>query len=509
MGRGRKPKVDWDSVYQIVDEAHQQPLSDSAHGKLKATVRLLEDYLADAKSSEKRNKPDAPKEAGSKAKRKGGNGRNGADDQPAAERNQVPHESLSHGDCCPACACGKVYVCKKPAVCLRFEAQPLIKANVYERERLKCSHCDATFTAALPESIGEEKYDETVAATLALSRFGAGLPALRLEALLKQFGILLPDSTQWELVRDAADLVQPMMNALVVFGANARNIYTDDTSMRMIEQKRHLPGRTGLHTSAIVAEDDAGKVALYFTGEQHAGENLADLLRHRAKNLSAPLVMFDALSRNHPKSQNARIEIVLSNCLTHGRRNFVYAMNHFPEECSYLLAELGAVYHNEARAKELGLDPEARLIFHQTHSQPVMDAIHSWATEFYDHTTEPNSSLGKAIAYLLKHWKGLTEFLRTPGAAIDNNLCERAIKKMVLYRKNSMFYRNENGSSVGDVFMSLIHTCELNEVPAFPYLVAILKNADEVQGQPENWLPWVFKARMDNKSPPGELLHAG
>ena len=82
MGRGRKPKVDWDSVYQIVDEAHQQPLSDSSHGKLKATVRLLEDYLADAKSSEKRSKPEAPKKDGSKAKRKGGKGRNGADLPP-------------------------------------------------------------------------------------------------------------------------------------------------------------------------------------------------------------------------------------------------------------------------------------------------------------------------------------------------------------------------------------------------------------------------------------------
>lgn len=510
MGKGRKPKVDWKAVHQLVDEAHEQPLSDTSHQQLKATVSMLEAYLADAKSSEKRDQLLGSGGAGkSTSKRKGGKGRNGADDQPAAEVKQVAHESLRHGDCCPECASGKVYECKKPAKDIRFEAQPLIKATVYERQRLKCSHCDATFTAAPPAEVGDEKYDESVSAALAVSRFGAGLPALRLETLLRQFGILLPDSTQWELVRDAADLAQPVMNALVRYGANCSNLYTDDTSIRMIEQKRHLPGRTGLFTTAIVAEGAEGKVALYFTGEQHAGENLADLLRHRAEAQAPPLVMFDALSRNHPKAQKERIDIVVSNCITHGRRNFVYALANFPDECTYLLSELGQVYHNEAQAKELGLDPDSRLAYHQAHSEPVLSEIHEWATRIYDNTTEPNSALGKAVAYLLKHWKGLTEFLRTPGAALENNICERAIKKMVLYRKNSLFYRNENGSSVGDVFMSLIHTCELNGVPAFTYLVAILKHADLVQANPEEWLPWEFAARSDNRSPPTELLPQG
>lgn len=508
MGK-RKPKIDWDAVYQMVDEAHQQALSDSAHGKLRSTVGLLEKYLnSDPKSSEKNPKPaDSSAEKGGAPKpRKGGEGRNGADDQPSAEIKKVTHESLKHGDCCPECARGRVYECKKPAVNVRFEAQPLIKVTVYEKQRLKCNYCDFSSTAASPEGVGEDKYDETVPAALAVGRFGAGLPALRLEGLLKQFGVLLPDSTQWELVRDAADLAQPMMNELIRYGANCRNLYTDDTSMPMIEQKRHLPGRTGLFTTAIVGEGDPGKVALYFTGEQHAGENLADLLRHRADSLGAPLVMFDGLSRNHPKAQRERIEIFLSICLTHGRRNFVYALPNFPQECTYLLSELGQIYYNEAQVKEMGLDPDARLLYHQTHSQPVMAEIHEWATRLYDKTTEPNSALGRAIAYFLKHWKGLTEFLRTPGAALDNNICERAIKKMVLYRKNSLFYRNENGSSVGDVFMSLIHTCELNQVPAFPYLVALLKHAGEVQADPGAWLPWAFKARLDNKSPPQELL---
>ena len=73
----------------------------------------------------------------------------------------------------------------------------------------------------------------------------------------------------------------------------------------------------------------------------------------------------------------------------------------------------------------------------------------------------PNSGLGAVISYLLKHWERLTLFLRKAGAPLDNNLVERALKKAILHRKNSLFYKTENGARVGDLFMSLIHTAEL------------------------------------------------
>jgi transposase len=62
---------------------------------------------------------------------------------------------------------------------------------------------------------------------------------------------------------------------------------------------------------------------------------------------------------------------------------------------------------------------------------------------------------------MLKHWEKLTLFLRHPGPPLDNNICERALKKAILHRKNALFYKTVNGAHVGDVFMSLIYTCEL------------------------------------------------
>lgn len=506
MGRGRKPKVNWGELGEIVDGARVQLLTEAEHLKLKSTLLALENLLTpEERSSEAAKKllAQASKSADPKQKRPGG-GRNGSDQHKGATIIPVAHGALQHGDCCPDCNCGKVYAGKNPGVLWRFEAQPFCVVKKYELQRLKCNHCDAHFTAAPPAEVGEEKYDETVAAMLGLSRYGAGLPAHRLEGLLKQFGVLLPDSTQWELVCHAANLMQPMADELIRQGANSFRIYTDDTFMRIIDQVRRLKGRTGTYTTAMVAESVQGnKVALFFTGEQHAGENLAEVLRHRAEHLPKPILMCDALSRNRPKEQAGLIEIVMSNCLSHGRRNFVEIYEKFPEECGHLIAELGRVYRNEAAAKSLNLGPDERLVYHQQHSQPVMEELFRWSHQLLtEKVAEPNSGLGKAITYLHNHWKGLTEFLRTPGAALDNNICERAIKKMVLYRKNSMFYRNENGSSVGDVYMSLIHTCELNGVSAFQYLVALQKNAAEVRNNPQDWLPWTFRDRTASATGP-------
>ena len=63
---------------------------------------------------------------------------------------------------------------------------------------------------------------------------------------------------------------------------------------------------------------------------------------------------------------------------------------------------------------------------------------------------EPNPGLGKAITYLLRHWKGLTAFLPEACAPLDNNVCERALKRAVLHRKNALFYRTLHGAEAGD-----------------------------------------------------------
>jgi hypothetical protein len=250
--------------------------------------------------------------------------------------------------------------------------------------------------------------------------------------------------------------------------------------------------RTGTFTSGIVSTQEGRQIALYFTGRQHAGENLRDVLAHRAQALAAPVQMSDALSRNTSALPEG-VEILLANCLAHGRRQFVEVAASFPDACRYVLETLGDVYKYDAEARAAKLPPQDRLLFHQQHSEPLMTSLQEWMqAQFAEHLVEPNSGLGKAITYCLRHWKGLTAFLRDAGAPLDNNICERALKRAVLHRKNALFYRTLHGSEVGDLFMSLVHTCELAGANPFDYLSELQRHARELVDNPSAWMPWNY-----------------
>ncbi len=247
----------------------------------------------------------------------------------------------------------------------------------------------------------------------------------------------------------------------------------------------------------MVALRDGHQVALFFSGPQHAGENLADVLEHRAKELPPPIQMCDALSRNLP----GELQTILANCLAHARRQFVDVYDRFPEQCRYLLETLAVVYRNDAIARQRQLSPEARLAWHQQESQPTMQQLHDWLRrQFDDKLTEPNSALGGAIRYMLKHWEKLTLFLRQAGAPLDNNVCERALKKAILHRKNALFYKTQNGARVGDLFMSLIYTCQLNQANPFDYLTQLQRHADQLAASPARWMPWNYREALLSES---------
>ncbi len=249
-----------------------------------------------------------------------------------------------------------------------------------------------------------------------------------------------------------------------------------------------------MFTTGIVSTREGRRIALFFSGRKHAGENLKELLLRRAANRPAPIQMCDALSRNLP----AGLATILAHCLAHGRRQFVDVADRFPEECQQVLESLSVIYRNEAIARERNLSPESRLLFHQAESGPIMEELHAWlGRQFDQRRVEPNSALGGAISYLLKHWMKLTLFLRVAGAPLDNNICERALKKAILHRKNALFYKTRHGAHVGDVFMSLVYTCEFCGANPFDYLTELERHAGELSTNPQNWMPWNYRETLE------------
>jgi hypothetical protein len=434
-----------------------------------------------------------------------GHGRQRAEAYRGAQRIECHHEILALGERCPACGRGRLYRLP-PGVEVRIDGHALLSAVRYELEKLRCSACGAVFTAPLPAEASPEKYSPQARATLALGRYYLGVPLYRLEGYQAFLGVPVPDATQWDQIERVADCAYPVFQYLERLAAQGEVLYQDDTSVRILtliaenrraetapEATAQAPPRPGMHTTSLVVQVGAHTICLYYAGRQHAGENLDALLRQRQPTLDKPLVMSDALTSNAADEQ----ALIRCHCLVHAQRKFHEVQDVFPAECQQVLAVLGQVFEHEAQAREWALTAEVRLAYHQLYSGPLLAQLKMWLTrQETERLVEPNSSLGKAIAYLLGHWETLTRFLSVPGAPLDNNTAERALKLMIRQRKNSLFYATEHGAYVASLLTSLIATCVQAGVNALEYLVALQEYRAAVFTQPAAWLPWTYQETL-------------
>ena len=437
------------------------------------------------------NKPRAP-----------GHGRNAASDYSGAATVECNHAELKSGDSCPKCQKGRVYD-SPPSTLVKVVGQAPLGATVYKLERMRCRLCDAVFTAPLPAAVASlPKYDSSCASMIALLRYGSGMPNYRLEGLQASLYVPLPDSTQWDIVYKSMPAPRAVFQELIIQGAQAPLLHNDDTPMKVlslmaerarIEANGAKPARLAINTSGVVAVLGTNKVALFITGHKHAGENIERVLAHRAQDLQPAIQMSDALANN----TTGIYKTILANCLAHGRRKVGDVAEQFPEAARRVIEDLAEVYKHDSQCRDEALSAYDRLVLHQEKSKPIMDGLHRWiAEQFEQRLVEPNSGLGKAFRYLLKHWEPLTLFLRVSGSPLDNNICEQGLKRAVLHRKGSLFYKTMTGAEVGDVYMSLIHTCRLCEVNPLDYLNALQNHAAAVTKNAALWLPWNFRSQL-------------
>jgi transposase len=433
-----------------------------------------------------------------------GTGRLGADAYKGAERVECRHEELAPGQRCPVCGQGTLYALP-PSVEIRIDGQGLLSAMRYELDKLRCSACGQIFTAELPDGVGEEKYSTRARAVLAVSRYYLGLPGYRVQGYQAMLGVPVPDATQWDQIEQVGDCAYVVFEQMEQVAAQGELIFHDDTAVRIVSLLQEnsalfaaaqAPGvstpteRTGMHTTALVVKVGEHTAILYDSSRRHAGENLQGLLDKREAGLAKPLAMSDALTSNVLTNEAA---VIRCHCLAHGRRKFSDLEDVFPQECQVVLQVLSQVFDHDEQARKEQLSPLARLAYHQAQSQPLMDGLKRWLdTQLDEHLVEPNSALGKAMGYMQRHWVTLTRFLSVPGAPLDNNLAERALKLFIRQRKNSLFYKNTHSAYIASVLTSLIATCIYAGGNAVEYLVALQEHRSEVCADPAAWLPWAY-----------------
>lgn len=457
---------------------------------------LEEISLLENSSLEPSNGGSEPRAENENQEKPSEHGRNSFAEYNDVEEIEVSVIDLAVGDDCPK-ACGGKLKRHKPGNVTRITGQNFAKVIIYKQEKLRCNLCDYLISAQLPDSAGKEKYDASFKSMLALQKYYVSVPFYRQEKYQKLLGLPLPDSTQWDLIEKLAGSCYVILKQLVSYAANSKLVHNDDTKVRILEvinaikSGAHGDERKGMYTTGVIAEHGPHKIALFINGTQHAGENLADILKNRKTGLENIIQMCDGSSNNIP----SEFKTIICNCMSHGFRKFKELIKFFPTECLTIMKLISEVYSVDSKTKHL--TDEDRLKYHQENSKPHIEKLGKYMQSLIDeHVIEPNSELGKAIEYMTKRWDKLTRFLEVSGAPIDNNIVERALKIAIRNRKNAQFYRSRYSADIGGMITSIIYTCELSNINPHHYLTVLQTHQDEIIAAPQNWLPWNYSTSL-------------
>lgn len=513
-----KGKADQQKKSQQSEESPNNGVESSSHAE--------DDYDSDeGDSSDDAAGQDQPTGDESRDPPKKGHGRNGAGAFHNATKVFHALAAGIIGAICTACGKGTVFPYRDKVI-LRVVGQSLFGAFRHHFEQGRCRLCGAIFTAQGTELIVREgigtsyiTYGWSACAMLIVMHYFAGAPFKRLEALHHGWGVPMPDANQWRIVDECDDLLAPLFKAIEKHAIkNATNLGFDDTGSTIIEVRRQIQQeiqvleqlgestkhvRTGINASCIHLETPAGKVVLFYTGRHHAAEMVDRLLEHRRtsaeKVITASdekiIAISDAASKNFSLSHADELEQAA--CNAHCFLKFRTIKNQFPAEYALAGEVYDKVFANEDKAKALGLNPQARMLYHRKHSQPLMLRLWQMCKDKVDgKLVEPNSLLWEPVSYVINQWSRLTKFYEVPGVPLDSNFVEQDLIIPVRYLAGSFAYQTETGAEVGDRAMSLIATANVNGVEPVAYLTECLRNHEDLARRPEYYLPWVYRDRL-------------
>lgn len=428
-------------------------------------------------------------------------GRRGVQDFEDAAVEHHILSSFARGDFCTECHSGRFYK-YEPAQFVRISGYAPLQATVHVIEQLRCNGCGRVVRANLPDHVvadgaSGQRFGYSAMALIALLRYAAGMPLFRQQELQKMLKVPIAASTLWDQCESVGNALAPIYKALKKEAAAAHVFYADDTGNKIISQQPELRKRrgteieverTGVHTSGIVAELANGReVVLFKTGINHAGEFMDEILSARSIDADEYVYMSDGLSANATTIRNG----VVARCNVHARRQFADIVLQYPEQCRRVIDCYEQVYAVEAEAVKKALSPAERLSLHQKRSLPLMEDMFDWAADLLEtRQAEPNSSLGKALRYLGRHRQQLLVFTERAGAPLDNNRQEEKLKRVVLHRKNSLFFKEPIGAEIADIIMSVCATASSTGINVHQYLIHLLQNASAVRRDPLAFLPW-------------------
>ena len=313
------------------------------------------------------------------------------------------------------------------------------------------------------------------------SKYADYLPLYRLESIFSRNGLEIGRATQSVWCGDVADLLTPLYRRMIERVKQSHVVGTDDTIMPML-----WPGKVKQARMWVYLGDELNPYNLFdFTLGRGRDGPLKFLAGYDQTLVADGYGGYDGVVAGN--------DITRAGCWAHARRKFVDAEKAHPQIAAEAVGLIKRLYLVEDRADRAGTKGSDRLALRQRESAPLLasfkEKLQGWRDQLL-----PKHPMSEAVGYALNQWPELNVFAADGAVPIDNNACEREIKRVVLNRKNSLFVGNERGGRTAAILSSFTSTCRRHAIDPQHYLTQLLVNLPATPiSQLDQWLPDQWK----------------
>lgn len=354
----------------------------------------------------------------------------------------------------------------------------------YVRRKYARSNGEGIITGVLPERVIDKGIPcEGVIAQMITDKYVYGLPLHRQIDKYRRMGVNIPASTASDWMIKGWKHLVPLWELLKLLVINQKYIQADESPIKVLDRNH----KNGIHQGYMWvynAPVDGLVLFDYRKGRDSSGPK--EMLEGYTGILQSDgYSVYESLFASHPN-------ILLIYCMAHARRKFVDALKDDKARASDVLTKMQALYALEQEMRDNNLSWEERTVLRREKAVPVLDQLEKWMTE-HAAIVRPTSPLGKAIAYTLPRWKGLSAYTEHGQIEIDNNLVENAIRPMAIGRKNYLFAGSHQAGEMTAAMYSFMACCKKNNIDEAKWIKDVFeriqsyKQKDLYQLLPNNW----------------------
>ena len=419
----------------------------------------------------------------------------------------LPREDVIHSACsaeckCGACGTGLQQIGQDVAEVLDYEPGSF-KVIRHIRPKFACIQCHTVTQDPAPSRpIDRCMAGPSLLAHVVVSKYCDHTRLYRQTQIYARAGVHIERSTQCDWVAGCASLLEPIVRSLRRYVLSAGKIHTDDTPVPVLSPGR---GRTKTARLWVYVRDDRAwadpspPAVWYQYSENRKGEN-----PKRHLDGFTGILQADAYAGYDKLFEDGAV--IEAACWAHCRRKFYEVherQGHAPGTLAHqAVLRIGKLYAIEQEVR--GHSAERRQQYRSMHAKPLLLQLHHWLGESLAQLSA-KSTLAGAIGYTLSNWRALNVYVGDGRVEIDNNTAERALRSVVLGRKNYLHFGSDSGGERAAVLYSLIGTCKLNGIDPYAYLRYVLERiADHPITSVAELLPWAVASqlRTDTQSLP-------